>query len=114
MMIRTSKQTGNTDIFAPMQEIARKMTRPVLITVAPNGARKLKQDHPQLPLTADELGETAAACSAAGAAMLHLHVRDKNFAHSLDPERYRAAINQIRQAAGPDLIIQITTEAVGR
>ena len=114
MMIRTSKQTGNTDIFAPMQEIAKKMTRPVLITVAPNGARKLKQDHPQLPLTADELGETAAACSAAGAAMLHLHVRDKNFVHSLDPERYRAAINQIRQAAGPDLIIQITTEAVGR
>ncbi|HAO88477.1 MAG TPA: class III aminotransferase, partial [Gammaproteobacteria bacterium] len=42
------------------------MTRPVLITVAPNGARKLKQDHPQLPLTAYELGETAAACSAAG------------------------------------------------
>ena len=114
MMIRTSKQTGNTDIFAPMQEIARERTRPVLITVSPNGARKLKQDHPQLPLTADELGKTAAACSAAGAAMLHLHVRDKNFAHSLDPERYRAAINQIRQAAGPDLIIQITTEAVGR
>jgi len=114
MMIKTSKLTGNTDIFSPMQIIARKMTRPVLITVAPNGARKLKQDHPQLPLTAYELGETAAACSAAGAAMLHLHVRDKGFAHSLDPERYRAAINQIRQAAGPDLIIQITTEAVGR
>jgi len=114
MMIKTSKLTGNTDIFSPMQIIARKMTRPVLITVAPNGARKLKQDHPQLPLTADELGETGAACSAAGASMLHLHVRGKDFAHSLDPERYRAAISQIRQAAGPELIIQITTEAVGR
>lgn len=90
------------------------MTRPILITVAPNGARKLKQDHPQLPLTAAELGETAAACSEAGASMLHLHVRDKDFAHSLDPERYQAATSQIRKAAGPDLIIQITTEAVGR
>lgn len=90
------------------------MTRPVLITVAPNGARKLKQDHPALPLTADELGQTAAACVEAGAAMLHLHVRDKNFAHSLDPERYQTAIAQIRKTAGPDLIIQITTEAVGR
>lgn len=90
------------------------MTRPVLITVAPNGARKLKQDHPRLPLTANELGETAAACSEAGASMLHLHVRDKDFAHSLDPERYQTAIAQIRKAAGPDLIIQITTEAVGR
>jgi len=114
MMIKTSKQTGKTDIFSPMQELARKMTRPVLITVAPNGARKLKQDHPQLPLTADELGETAAACSEAGASMLHLHVRDKDFTHSLDPELYQMAISQIRKVAGPDLIIQITTEAVGR
>ena len=90
------------------------MTRPIMITVAPNGARKLKQDHPQLPLTATELGETAAACSEAGASMLHLHVRDKDSAHSLDPERYRAAIAQIRSMGGSDLIIQITTEAVGR
>ena len=45
--------------------------------------------------------------------MLHLHVRDENLRHSLDAERYRSAINAIRQQVGEELIIQITTEAVG-
>ena len=58
------------------------MSRPVLITVAPNGARKLKQDHPALPISPLELGATAASSLDAGAAMLHLHVRDKALQHS--------------------------------
>ncbi len=90
------------------------MTRPVLITVAPNGARKLKQDHPALPISPQELGTTAASSLHAGAAMLHLHVRDKALQHSLDPELYRAATAEIRRQAGAELIIQITTEAVGK
>ena len=90
------------------------MTRPVLITVAPNGARKLKQDHHALPISPLELGATAASSLDAGAAMLHLHVRDKALQHSLDPELYRAAIAEIRRQAGAQLIIQITTEAVGK
>ena len=90
------------------------MTRPVLITVAPNGARKLKQDHPALPISPLELGATAASSLDAGAAMLHLHVRDKALQHSLDPELYRAATAEIRGQAGTELIIQITTAAVGK
>ena len=90
------------------------MTRPVLITVAPNGARKLKQDHPALPISPQELGATAASSLHAGAAMLHLHVRDKALQHSLDPELYRAAMAEIRRQAGTELIIQITTEAIGK
>ena len=93
---------------------SKTMTRPVLITVAPNGARKLKQDHSALPISAQELGATAASSSHAGAAMLHLHVRDKALQHSLDPELYRAAIAEVRRQAGAELIIQITTEAVGK
>ena len=46
--------------------------------------------------------------------MLHLHVRDKALRHSLDPELYLAAIAEIRRQAGAQLIIQITTEAVGK
>ena len=46
--------------------------------------------------------------------MLHLHVRDKDLGHSLDPALYKEAINSIRLAVGPEMIIQITTEAVGR
>lgn len=46
--------------------------------------------------------------------MIHLHVRDETLAHSLDAGRYRAAIDAIRAAAGASIVIQITTEAVGR
>ena len=85
----------------------------VMIAVAPNGARKTQQDHPQLPISPKELAHTAAACLDAGGCMLHLHVRDENLGHSLDAQRYREAILAIRQQVGEELIIQITTEAVG-
>jgi uncharacterized protein (DUF849 family) len=48
----------------------------VILAVAPNGARKTKADHPALPMTPEEIAMTAAACHEAGAAMIHLHVRD--------------------------------------
>lgn len=86
---------------------------PLIVSVAPNGARKLKADHPALPLTPDELAATAAACREAGAAMIHLHVRDREGRHTLDADSYRVAIAAIRKAVGQGLIIQATSEAVG-
>lgn len=88
--------------------------QPLVLAVAPNGARKTKADHPALPIEPEELAETAKACAAAGAAMIHLHVRDAEGGHSLDVGRYLAATEAIRGAVGDDLVIQITTEAVGR
>ena len=90
------------------------MTRPVMITVAPNGARKLKKHHPALPISPVELGATAASSFDAGASMLHLHVRDKNQKHSLDPDLYCLATQEIKRQAGSELIVQITTESVGK
>ncbi|WP_119459106.1 3-keto-5-aminohexanoate cleavage protein [Rhodospirillaceae bacterium SYSU D60014] len=87
---------------------------PLILAVAPNGARKTKADHPALPMTADEIAETAVACQAAGAAMIHLHVRDREGRHSLDPDIYRETIDAIRRRLGDGLIVQVTTEAVGR
>jgi 3-keto-5-aminohexanoate cleavage enzyme len=80
--------------------------------VAPNGARRTKTDHPRLPITAAELGAEASACRAAGATAIHVHVRDGNHQHSLDPALYRGAITSIRTAC-PEIIIQVTTEAAG-
>lgn len=86
---------------------------PLMIAVAPNGARKSKADHAELPISATELGATAAACLEKGACMIHLHVRDEQHRHSLDPELYKEAIAAIRKETGNELIVQITTEAVG-
>lgn len=88
-------------------------TPPLAVMVAPNGARKTRADHPRLPLGPDELAREAAACLEAGAAAIHLHVRDRDGRHSIDAELYRAALAAIRAAVGDRLIAQITTEAVG-
>lgn len=86
---------------------------PVILAVAPNGARKTKADHPALPIAPAEIAATALACRAAGAAMIHLHVRDAEGRHSLDVAAYRAASEAVRDAVGRDLVIQVTSEAVG-
>ena len=85
----------------------------VVLAVAPNGGRKTKADHPALPTTADELARDAAECLERGASMIHLHVRDAEGRHCLDPEAYRAAIARICQAVGDRLVIQITSELLG-
>ena len=51
-------------------------TRSTLITVAPTGAETAKADVPALPVTLDELVATAKACEAAGAGLVHVHIRD--------------------------------------
>jgi 3-keto-5-aminohexanoate cleavage enzyme len=86
---------------------------PVVLCVAPNGARRTTTDHPGLPVTPAALAREAAACAEAGASVIHLHVRDGQQRHSLDPDRYREAIRAIEAAVGDALLIQVTTEAVG-
>ncbi len=85
---------------------------PLKVTVAPNGARKTKRDHPKVPVTVEEIAATSAACLEAGAHELHLHVRDKDQKHSLDPGLYQEAMAAVSETA-PGLQIQITTEAAG-
>lgn len=86
---------------------------PLMLTVAPNGARKTKADHPALPITPMELANEALACRDAGAAMIHLHVRDADCRHSLDVGAYQAATDAVRDAVGDSMIIQVTSEATG-
>lgn len=87
---------------------------PLIITVAPNGARRTHADHAAIPVTAAETAAAALLCADAGAAMLHLHVRDRDQGHILDADAYKDAIAAVRQAVGGRMIVQITTEAVGR
>lgn len=82
------------------------------IMVAPNGARRTPADHPALPITPEELARTAVDSHQAGAAAVHLHVRDAALRHSLDADCYRAAIAAVTQAC-PEMLIQTTTEAAG-
>jgi len=86
-------------------------TTPLIVTVAPNGAYKTKEQHPQVPLTAEDLAQTAKSCLAAGAAMMHMHVRRPDGRHLLDAHAYKEATAAVRKAVGQELVVQITTEA---
>ena len=54
------------------------------IMVAPNGVRPMKKDHPKVPITIDEIVETAKFSYEAGAEAIHFHIRHKNSQHILD------------------------------
>lgn len=86
-------------------------TTPLILTVAPNGAYKQLADHPALPLTAATLAATARQCLDAGAAMLHLHIRDSAGRHSLDVAGYRHAQVIVKAAIGNAMVLQVTSEA---
>jgi 3-keto-5-aminohexanoate cleavage enzyme len=79
----------------------------LLVTVAPTGAETAKADCPQLPTTPEEIAETAAACEAAGAAMIHLHVRDGEHAPTLDLGLLREWVAAVRSASS--LVVQLST-----
>ncbi len=87
---------------------------PLILAVAPNGPYKTKDDHPALPISADEIARAAAECRDAGAAMIHLHVRDRDGRHLLDAGAYREAIAALRREAGDDMIVQVTSESAQR
>jgi 3-keto-5-aminohexanoate cleavage enzyme len=86
---------------------------PMLIAVAPNGARYSKADHSALPISPKELAHTARTCLEAGAAMIHLHVRDDQGKHTISSRYYIPAIAAIRKEVGSRMIIQATSESAG-
>ena len=86
----------------------------MLIAVAPNGARKTKQEHPELPLSCSELIQTAVSCFEAGAAMMHFHVRDTSGKHTLDHKIYGPVLRELEAAVGENMLLQVSSEAAGR
>lgn len=86
----------------------------MMVMVAPNGARRTRAHHPNIPVTPAALARVAAECREAGASAIHIHVRDERERHVLDAERYRDALVAVGSAVGDALVLQITTEAVGR
>ena len=79
----------------------------LLVTVAPTGAETAKSDVPHLPTTLEELVETAQRCEAAGAGMIHVHIRDDEHRPSLDLGRLTATVDALREQT--TLVVQLST-----
>lgn len=83
------------------------MNSPLIITAALVGAEVTRTDNPNLPITAEEIGQAAAEACEAGASIIHLHVRSPDGLPTQDTEAFRQAMVSIR--ARCDAIIQVST-----
>jgi len=85
------------------------MADKIIITCAVTGSAPTPEKNPAVPVTPDEIADSALGAHDAGAAIVHLHARDpKTGRPSLDPALYRAAVERIR-ASGSDVIVNLTT-----
>jgi uncharacterized protein (DUF849 family) len=85
------------------------MSRDVIISCALTGAADTVGKHPAIPVTPEQIATSGIEAAKAGAAIVHIHVRDpatgkpsREFAH------YREVVERIR-GSGVDVIINLTT-----
>ncbi len=78
-----------------------------IITCAITGAETTRKDNPNLPMTPAEIAQAAQDACQAGAAILHLHVRDKDGLPTQDVSVFKEAIDLVRKKC--DIVIEVTT-----
>ncbi len=78
-----------------------------IITAALTGALSPKAVNPNVPVTPEEIAEDAYKCWKAGAAIVHLHMRDETDTPCCDVERFRKSKELIE--AKCDVIVNMTT-----
>lgn len=83
------------------------MKNKMVITCAICGAETTREHNPNLPLTPLELAEASHDAWKAGAAIVHLHVRDKEGKATQNAEIFREAITLIRERC--DIVVEVTT-----
>ena len=83
-------------------------TDPVIVSAALTGSWPTKAQNPAVPITEPEIAGAALACAAAGAAIVHVHVRDDDGVVTCDPARY-ARVRALIEAAGSDVIVNMST-----
>jgi 3-keto-5-aminohexanoate cleavage enzyme len=78
-----------------------------VITAALTGPIATKADNPNLPTTPEEIAAAAAAAHSAGAAVVHVHVRDEDGRPTADVELARRTVGLIEESC--PALIQLST-----
>ena len=81
--------------------------KPLVITAALVGAETTREHNPNLPLTPQEIAVAAAEACAAGASLIHLHVRDAYGQPTKSRQVFAETMALIRERC--DAIIQVST-----
>jgi 3-keto-5-aminohexanoate cleavage enzyme len=78
-----------------------------VITAALTGPIATKADNPELPTSPEEIAAAAAGAHAAGAAVMHVHIRDEQGLPTADLEIARRTVGMIEQSC--PALIQLST-----
>ena len=90
------------------------MTNQVIITCAVTGSHQNHNKHPDYPVTPQQIAASCLEARQAGAAIVHVHVRDpETGAPAGDTALYREVVERVRDA-GSDVLINLTTGQGGR
>ena len=80
----------------------------VVLTCAVTGAGDTTGKSPHVPVTPEEIANSAIEAARAGASAVHLHVRDpKTGKGSRDPALFRETVDRVRES-GVDVVINLT------
>lgn len=85
----------------------------LIITAAICGAEVTKEQNPAVPYTVEELVREAKAAADAGAAIIHVHVREDDGTPTQSKERFKECMDAIRKACPDVIMIPSTGGAVG-
>ena len=84
------------------------MNRDVIITCAVTGAADTVDKHPNIPVTPQQIADAAIEAAMAGAAVVHIHVRDPDSGQgSRDRALFREVVDRIRNN-DTDVVINLT------
>ena len=85
------------------------MARPVIITCAVTGGAASTQASPYVPVTPAQIAAECVAAAEAGAAIVHIHVRDPQTGRgSMELAHYREVVERLRDS-GTQVLINLTT-----
>ncbi len=83
----------------------------LIITAAITGSRVTRDVAPYIPITPDEIVQSAIECWDAGAAIVHIHVRDpKTGLGTQDRDLFRQVVEPLREKT--DLVLCLTTSGI--
>jgi len=84
------------------------MSTPCIITVAITGSVPTKKDNPAVPITVPEQIESTHAAYEAGAALVHVHVRNDDGTTTSDADKFGLFLAGLKKHC-PDMIVQFST-----
>ncbi|HNY72836.1 MAG TPA: 3-keto-5-aminohexanoate cleavage protein, partial [Syntrophales bacterium] len=83
----------------------------IIITAAITGSRMMRDVAPHIPITPEEISQSAYEAWQAGASIVHIHVRDPETGlGSQDIDLFRRVVEYLRERT--DLILSLTTSGI--